>query len=327
MRGILTLLFSLLSLIAFATDYYVSSAGNDSANGLSSSTPWKTISKVNSAFSTLNPGDRILFRKGDTFYGSLKVAKSGTSGSPIVIGAYGSGANPIISGFNTISDWSSYGNGIYSKSISCESSPNMVTVNGVNTPIGRWPNTGFLSIDSHVSNTSITDSELPSSPDWTGAEVVIRKRSYIWDRNKITDHSGNTIRYTSGSYYDVVDGFGYFIQNDIKTLDQTGEWYYNGSTLYMYFGSGGPGNNTVKVSTVDQLVNILNYSYITIENIQFEGGNKYGIQISNSSYITVQNCNINFMEPLLSTDHGMVLHHIVKLQTIQYRIQITSPSN
>jgi len=294
MRGILTLLLCLFSLIASATDYFVSSAGNDSANGLSTSSPWKTISKVNSVFSTLKPGDRILFRRGDSFYGSLKIAKSGTSGSPIVIGAYGSGANPIISGFNTISDWSSYGNGIYSKALSCESNPNMVTVNGVNTPIGRWPNTGFLSIDSHVSNTSITDSELPSSPDWTGAEVVIRKRSYIWDRNKITDHSGNTIRYTSGSYYDAIDGFGYFIQNDIKTLDQTGEWYYNGSTFYMYFGSGGPGSFSVNVSTTDCLVNILNYSYITIENLQLDGGNNYGIQISNSSYITIQNCNINF---------------------------------
>ncbi len=69
----------------------------------------------------------------------------------------------------------------------------MVTVNGVNTPIGRWPNTGFLSIDSHVSNTSITDAGLPSSPDWTGAEVVIRKNSYIWDRNIITNHSGGTL--------------------------------------------------------------------------------------------------------------------------------------
>jgi uncharacterized repeat protein (TIGR02059 family) len=294
MRGILTLFLCLLSLIVSATDYYVSSAGDDSANGLSSSTPWKTISKVNSVFPTLKPGDRILFRRGDSFYGSLKIARSGVSGSPIVIGAYGTGANPVISGFRTISDWSSYGNGIYSKAISCESSPNMVTVNGTNTPIGRWPNTGYLTIDSHVSNTSITDSELPSSPDWTGAEVVIRKRSYIWDRNMITDHSGNTIRYTSGSYYDAKDGFGYFIQNDIQTLDQTGEWYYDGSNFYMYFGSGGPSNYAVKVSTVDCLVNILNYNYITIENLQLEGGNNYGIQISNSSYITIKDCNINF---------------------------------
>ena len=47
--------------------------------------------------------------------------------------------------------------------------PNMVTLNGVNTPIGRWPNTGFMTLESHVSNTSITDSELPSSPDWSGS--------------------------------------------------------------------------------------------------------------------------------------------------------------
>ena len=53
----------LVSVVASATDYYVSSSGNDSANGLSSSTPWQTISKVNSAFSGFNPGDRILLRE------------------------------------------------------------------------------------------------------------------------------------------------------------------------------------------------------------------------------------------------------------------------
>ena len=61
----------LVSVIASATDYYVSSSGNDSANGLSSSTPWQSISKVNSVFSSLNPGDRILFKRGDVFYGTL----------------------------------------------------------------------------------------------------------------------------------------------------------------------------------------------------------------------------------------------------------------
>jgi len=160
MRGFFTLLFFLCSITASATDYYVSSTGSDSANGLSSSTPWKSLSKVSSASSGFMPGDRILLKRGDTFVGTIKLSRSGASGNPIIIGAYGSGNNPVISGFANVSGWSSYGGGIYYKTVSCETTPNIVSVNGVNTPIGRWPNTGFLSIDSHVSNTSITDSEL-----------------------------------------------------------------------------------------------------------------------------------------------------------------------
>jgi uncharacterized repeat protein (TIGR02059 family) len=294
MRKVLMVLVCLTSTFAYATDYYVSSSGNDSANGLSSSAPWQSISKVNSVFSSLNPGDRILFKRGDRFYGSLQVSGSGSSGSPITIGAYGTGANPVITGFTTISGWTSNGGGIYSKTVSSQSPPNMVTVNDVNTAIGRWPNTGFLYLDSHVSNTSITDSELPSSPDWTGAEVVIRKVPFVYDRNKITDHSGSTLTYKTGSDYSPRDGYGYFIQNDIKTLDQVGEWYYDGTTFYMYFGSSDPNSFTVKVSTIDQLAYLLGRNYITFDNISFEGANIYAVQISNSGYVTVQNCNINF---------------------------------
>ncbi len=284
----------MVSVVTYATDYYVSSSGNDSANGLSSSTPWKSISKVNSVFSGLNPGDRILFNKGDRFYGSLQISRSGASGNPITFSSYGTGEDPVITGFTTISGWNNHGNGIYSKVISCQSMPNMVTVNGVNTPIGRWPNTEYLSIDSHTANTSITDAALPSSPDWTGAEVVIRKNSYIWDRNKITAHNGTTLIHSAASYYESRDGFGYFIQNDIQTLDVLGEWCYEGSTFYMFFGTANPDNYSVRVSTVDQLASLLDKNYITFDNINFEGANVYAIQINNSGNTTIQNCSINF---------------------------------
>lgn len=283
-----------VSIIASATDYYVSSSGNDSANGLSSSTPWQSISKVNSVFPGLNPGDRILFKRGDLFYGTLKITRLGSLGSPITISAYGTGNNPVISGFTTIVGWNSYGNGIYYKAVSCESKPNMVTVNGVNTPIGRWPNEGLLTINSHTTNTSISDAELSSSPNWSGAEIIIRKNQYIWDRNKIIAHSDNTISYASGSDYNAGDGYGYFIQNDLKTLDQQGEWFYDGSNFYMYFGSNNPENFIIKVSSTDQLAFLENTDFISIESIAFEGANNYALQIKNSDNVTIQNCSINF---------------------------------
>src|SRR5665647_1628345 len=108
MKNALIIIFLVFSTIASATDYYISSSGNDTNNyGLSSSTPWKTIAKVNSAFLIMKPGDRILFNRGDTFYGTITIAKSGSAGSPIVIGAYGTGNNPIISGFTTLISWTS----------------------------------------------------------------------------------------------------------------------------------------------------------------------------------------------------------------------------
>jgi hypothetical protein len=80
-----------------ATTYYVAAAGSDMNNGTSPGAPWQTIGKVNGA--TFNPGDSVLFHRGDVWYGTaLTVPSSGASGSPITFGAYGSGANPVIKG-------------------------------------------------------------------------------------------------------------------------------------------------------------------------------------------------------------------------------------
>jgi len=82
---------------ALATTYYVDSvSGNDNWDGQSPSTAWQTLSKVNAT--TFQPGDEILFKAGCIWTGRLWPKGSGTSGSPIVIDIYGSGALPIING-------------------------------------------------------------------------------------------------------------------------------------------------------------------------------------------------------------------------------------
>ena len=71
--------------------YYVSSsAGNDSNDGLSEQTPIKTLRQASKI--TLEPGDRLLFRRGDVWEReSLFPKGSGTADIPIELGAYGSG--------------------------------------------------------------------------------------------------------------------------------------------------------------------------------------------------------------------------------------------
>ena len=315
MRGILTLLFCLCSFIASATDYYVSSTGNDSADGLSSSTPWKTISKVNSEFSRINPGDRILFRRGDVFYGTVTVAKSGTAGSPIIIGSYGTGALPRISGFTAITGWTNAGGGVYSKAVSCESVSNMLLLDGVNKAKGRWPNSGWLTIDSHNGSTSLTDSELPASPDWTGGEVIVRTYASLVDRSTISDHNGNSLTYTPLTQ-DPINGVGYFIQNHRGTLDNYGEWCYTNGTLYMFFGSESPENHEVKLATRNKLIVMLGKPYITIEYIHFEGANEDAIYNDLSDYVTVKNCIIenngqNGIKAEANSDHQIIENNTI----------------
>jgi uncharacterized repeat protein (TIGR02059 family) len=306
LKNVLIIVFLFLSSIASATDYYISSAGNDTNNGLSSTTPWKTIAKVNSSFSIMKPGDRILFNRGDSFYGTITVTEPGSAGNPITIGAYGTGTGPIITGFTTISGWTNETGGIYSKTISCQSNPNLLVINGKEYAMGRYPKAGTNAIyTSHSTNVSITDANLNSAvTNWTGAEVYVRWNEYNADRCVITNHSSHTLTYTDeggDSPSDATDGYYYFIQNDLRTLGsingvapQFGEWYYNGTKLYVYFGAVDPTTKTVQLPTLDRLYySNWNFSYITIDGLSFQGANGEAIYAW-SDYITVKNCNINF---------------------------------
>ena len=94
----LCLIFT-ISVSAQTTYYISSSSGNDSNSGKSSSSPWKNLSKVNST--KFYPGDNILFKRGDTWNGQWDIKYSGSSSSPVYVGAYGSGSIPILNGNNS----------------------------------------------------------------------------------------------------------------------------------------------------------------------------------------------------------------------------------
>jgi len=86
-----------------STKFYVSNTGNDSNTGTNQDSSWLTISKVNGE--TFDPGDEILFNKGDTWREALTVPSSGTSGDYITFSSYGTGAKPQILGSTADSTW------------------------------------------------------------------------------------------------------------------------------------------------------------------------------------------------------------------------------
>jgi len=307
MKYALVLLLLAASTLATAPTYYVSSAGNDAADGLTISTPWKTIGRVNASFAAFKPGDKILFRCGDTFYGTIKITKSGVNGYPITIGSYGTGGKPVISGFVKPSVWTNTGGGIYSTPLACESSPEMVSVNGIQYAMGRSPNSEvwpdsqtWASIDSFTGVTSITDSEIGTTGlNWKGAELVVRNstRNRI-SRYPITSHTGNTLYFSGGNtYYPVAAGWGYFIQNDKRTLDKFGEWYYDAGTrlFYMYFGLENPANHLINISSLNNLISFnQSISYCSIINIALTGANYTAIKGSGYNHNSIINqCDIS----------------------------------
>ncbi len=299
----------LFNTIASATDYYVSSSGNDTNNGLSTSSPWRTIQKVNSVFSTLKPGDKILFRRGDTFYGTINITKSGVSGSPITLGSYGTGDKPVITGFTTLSGWTNEGGGIFSKSVSSEEQINMVTVNGVQVAKGRYPDAGTnLTFESYTSSPrTITDNGLGDAINWTGAEAVININDWVLDRCLITAHNGDVLTYSNLGSGDIPYQTGryYFIQNDIRCVTKENEWHHSvkDGKFYIY---GDPSAKTVRISTINNLIYCYGHDYITIDGLELKGANRFAIFfVYGNANCIVRNCNISFIgENGINTDIG-----------------------
>jgi len=283
--------------------YFSSSGGNDSyttAQAQNKATPWASITKLNSFFASIKPGDSILFKRGDTFYGTISITKSGTAALPIILAAYGTGAQPILSGFVPVTGWTSLGGNIYQGSCpAAGANVNVVTLGGVPQQIGRWPNadaanSGYLKLDSHVAGTQITSSALNTAINWAGAQVAIRKNHWTVDVGTISSNTATVINYSDGSIYQPLDNFGFFIQNSPNTLDQNGEYYYNPATktLMMYL-TAAPTNTSVQVSGLPYVITAYGYSYITVSGLSIMGANNNNFDVKTTNYFQIKNCTIS----------------------------------
>jgi len=84
---------------AAATTYYVDAVnGDDSQSGASESAAWRSVSRVGAH--DLGPGDRVLFRAGQTFVGTVELGAqdAGTPENPVVVGSFGGGRATINAG-------------------------------------------------------------------------------------------------------------------------------------------------------------------------------------------------------------------------------------
>lgn len=87
------------AIYATATSYYVSrSAGDDSASGTSSRSPWKTLARASEV--DYQPGDQILLKAGDVWQETFTCRGDGTQQRPIVLSLHGKGRMPRIEGGN-----------------------------------------------------------------------------------------------------------------------------------------------------------------------------------------------------------------------------------
>ncbi|MGH6841295.1 MAG: putative Ig domain-containing protein, partial [Methylocella sp.] len=94
--------------------YYVDNInGNDSADGHTPATAWKSVNKVN--ITTLGPNTSVRFKRGGVWREQLEM-QSGTSVGAIYYDAYGTGPKPKLMGSvnaSRTSDWTALGGNLW----------------------------------------------------------------------------------------------------------------------------------------------------------------------------------------------------------------------
>jgi hypothetical protein len=292
MRILLTILL-LISLQVRATNYYISNAGSDAANGLTTGTSWQTIAKVNA--SSFSPGDQILFNSGDTWIEQLVFPSSGSIGNPIIVSSYGTGLKPLITGFKTATGFTDSSGIKYTTLTGSVKLQNTITVDGVLTAKGRTPNTTYYSsYPNTYTQLSLYGGTLPYN--FTGAEAVVQEYAWIWDHVKISAQSGTA----SGSTISLQDSLTYslsnsvinfFIQNDVRTIDLPNEWAVDSATKKFWIKYTGTPN--IQYSTIDTIVKCHNVNYITFQNLSITGGNIMTFSTDTTRGVILKNCTIN----------------------------------
>ncbi|MDO8432703.1 MAG: right-handed parallel beta-helix repeat-containing protein [Candidatus Binatus sp.] len=107
-------------------DFYVDTAGDDTHDGASPSSAWRSLAKLNST--ALAPGDTIHLKRGCVWRETLEPRGGGEPARPVTLLGYGAGDSPVVSGSDLIDGWSRARGFIYRAY--CPRKPNNVYVDG-----------------------------------------------------------------------------------------------------------------------------------------------------------------------------------------------------
>jgi hypothetical protein len=284
---------------AFGAKYYFSTSnGDDSYSGTQAQTPgtpWHSLEKLNALFPSLKAGDSILLKRGDIFYGQIKISASGSLAKPITITAYGKGPKPEICGLTVLNQWRLFKPNIWVSSIelNLKDQINLLTINHVAVPMGRFPQRKFLIYHSDKSKGVIEAQSSGDTINWTGAELVIKKDRWTFDRSKILKKTGSIYKFDQQSDYRTKDGFGYFIQNDIRTLKRDSDWFYDAVNhrVFIYFKTG-PLKYRIMAASQENLIYLRDIKNITITDLSLKGSVHNLIDAQGVSNITIRHCII-----------------------------------
>lgn len=332
MRRWITLLS--LSLALHAVDYHVSPSGSDSNTGLSDG---QALASVSAALLKTTSGDRVLLKRGGTYRGTFTMAAGRT------LTAYGSGALPVVTASTVVTP-----TGGTIKTANVAAQVRAVWIDGAFAPLARYPDSGWLTVDSGSSATSLIDAGLKarSAGRFTGAQVRWRRWSWWWETRPITADNGSTTLTIGGTAHNgtglVGIGSAYFIDNDLDELDADREWFSSSTLLSVQVPAGA---TTVEIATsttgitanggtidsiafhrfagtaltLNGLTTVRGCDFREIETDAILGGwNAYGSLVTGNTFRDIRNCAIVWNENPAQTGGSIIERNQIERIGMEY---------
>jgi len=296
--------------------YYVDSrTGNDSSNGTSVGTSWKTLAKV--AGFALAAGDQVRLACGAVWRETLKVNASGTVALPISVVGYpgGCATPPLIDGSQIIpvASWTRYSGNIYRAPLAQEPSQLLSTAGPMTW--AHHPNRGYdatlpaslfartaadsdnVTSSGRTVSTYLTtgsDLKLPEGASITpGTTLRIRTNAWVIDETTVAAVTGARLSLAKPTSYALKAGWGYYLLGQLWMLDSPGEWYYDKASKALFAwmpDSGAPGAGVAAV-TLPLAINLERRQFVQVVGVNIKRVG-VGVNMRNSGGSVVRNLNI-----------------------------------
>jgi Concanavalin A-like lectin/glucanases superfamily/Right handed beta helix region len=285
MRRVL-LLVACLSLwlvaVASGATRYVATTGSDTADG-STGSPYQHIQKCATVSVS---GDICLIRAG-TYRETVTPAANGITFQP------DGSAIVTVSGADLVTGWTVHSGNIYKSTgmtWTLGVSFNQVFVDGQAMNLARFPNASldlsnptWLTADSSVptadietSTFEIFDSALTQANGfWNGAEVTHMAAGMYSMAGTVSSYTTGHIvgdnPHVQARFMESPMGqqYKYYLSNKLAALDTGGEWYFDGTTLYLWTpDNSNPTGHTVEAKRRQFAFDLSGRSNITIRNLK-----------------------------------------------------------
>ncbi len=292
---------------AAATTYYVSTTGDDDNTGTTKTAPWKSITKVNTVSSDFRPGDRVLFKRGDTWHETLRLSCTGNKAKPIIVGAYGNKDKPlpVFDGTcNSVISWQQVGPNLYKSTTPLwKQDPGLLIYDGVpypatttlkftsDSPVNSiHPGAILLQVQGRYANfwvTSVNAAERKIS-----GITFFRDPTYYWQSSTRVEVRQEKNGEEEKFYLTIGSPDG--LQGDPKSLTKDGQWYWDAiqHSVYLYSKTD-PSDHIIEIGQLKSGIKIIGQRYLRIKNISIRGFTETGIHLINCRNIVVKNLHVS----------------------------------